>query len=276
VALSDVRLQDGLLRLVMPFQFLRASREGAVEYLSLNRPDLRNALNEVVLDELHRWADGLRDDTSVRVAVLAGSGRHFCAGADIEWMRRMGAAAESDNIADAERLSSTFHALDTLPVPLIGRVHGAAIGGGMGLAAVCDMVVAADDAQFAFSEVRLGILPAAISPFVLAKIGGSAARELFLTGSRFTATRACQLGLVHRVVPQAELDQVVSGWITDLMAGAPGAISHAKRLIRTVAGRRYEDVASFTSGAIAEQRMSPEGREGLSAFLEKRAPAWSR
>ncbi|MGE3842331.1 MAG: enoyl-CoA hydratase-related protein [Vicinamibacterales bacterium] len=275
VALPFVWLQNGLLRLVMGYQFLNTSREGAIEHVRLNRPDLRNALNDVVLDELRRWSESLRSDASVRVAVLAGAGRHFCAGADIDWMRRMGAASESDNMADAQRLSSTFHALDTLPVPLIGRVHGAAIGGGMGLAAICDMVVAADDTQFGFSEVRLGIVPAAISPFVLAKIGGSAARELFLTGSRFSAARALQLGLVHRVVPAAELDEVVAAWAAELMAGAPSAIALAKRLIRTVSGRQYEDVASFTSRAIAEQRMSSEGREGLLAFLEKRPPAWN-
>lgn len=187
----------------------------------------------------------------------------------------MGAASEEDNRLDAQRLSAVFRSLNGLPVPLLGRIHGAAIGGGAGLAAVCDIVVASTDAQFAFSEVRLGILPAAISPFVLAKIGPSAARDLFLTGARFTAERALHMGLIHQVEPEAQLDSSISVYVKDLLAGAPGAIARAKHLIQEVAWRRPEDVADLTSDRIAQQRISPEGQEGLAAFLEKRSPAWN-
>jgi methylglutaconyl-CoA hydratase len=258
----------------MSYQFLSVRRDGAVEYLTLNRPDVRNAFNDVVIAELNAWAVAASRDPSIRVVVLAGAGAHFCAGADLAWMRRMGAASEEENRADARRLAAMFHAMDTLPVPLVGRVHGAAIAGGTGLAAVCDIVVASESSVFGFTEVKLGILPAVISPFAVAKIGVSAARELFLTGARFSAARAHQIGLAHAVVPDGELDASVDGYVRDLLTAAPSAIAGAKALIRTVAWRASSEVADLTSDAIARQRMSPDGQEGLAAFLEKRKPAW--
>jgi methylglutaconyl-CoA hydratase len=210
----------------------------------------------------------------VRVVVLAGAGPVFCAGADIAWMSRTIAYTEAENLRDASSLSYAFAALDRLPVPLIGRVHGAALGGGAGLAAVCDIVVADDQASFGFTEVKLGIIPSVISPFVLAKIGRGPARELFLTGARFSAARAKEIGLVHTVVGGAELDTTVAGYVDELLAAGPAAVASAKALIREVWGQPLEEVAPMTARAIAARRVSAEGQEGLRAFLEKRKPTW--
>jgi methylglutaconyl-CoA hydratase len=190
-------------------------------------------------------------------------------------MRRMRDASEEENREDAHRLAGLFRRIDTLPVPLIARVQGAAIAGGTGLVAVCDIVIAADDAVFGFTEVRLGIVPAVISPFAIAKIGVSAARELFLTGARFTAERAREIGLVHAVVPFDDLDRAVTAYVDEILNAAPEAVAHAKRLISTVAGRPPAEVSELTAETIAKRRVSSEGQEGLSAFLERRPPRWS-
>jgi methylglutaconyl-CoA hydratase len=180
-----------------------------------------------------------------------------------------------ENLRDAAAMSRTFAALDELPLPLVGCIHGAALGGGAGLAAVCDVVVAEESAVFGFSEVKLGIVPAVISPFVLAKIGRSAARELFLSGLRFSAARACEIGLVHRVVPKAQLDETVDAYVRELLTAGPEAIAAAKSLIRHVSGRAAAEVAAFTAQTIADRRVSAEGQEGLRAFLGKRNPGWT-
>jgi len=253
---------------------LHLVEDGPVVRVTLNRPAVRNAFNEEVVAELAAWAEGVASKPQVRVAVLAGAGATFCAGADVGWMSRMLHNSTEDNLRDAEVMAAMFEALDTLPVPLIGRVQGAALGGGAGLAAVCDIVVAEDGAQFGFTEVRLGILPAVISPFAVAKIGQSAARELFLTGARFDAARARELGLVHEVVPPTSLDSSVDRYVHDILLGAPGAIARAKAMIPLVAGRRAAEVSGLTARAIAEQRVASEGQEGLKAFLEKRKPRW--
>src|SRR5215470_5392541 len=193
----------------MPYTHLRSERDGAVERLTLNRPDVRNAFNEHVIAELTAWADATgaaARSGAVRVAVIGGAGKMFCAGADVAWMARTVNYSEAENVRDALAMSRMFAAIDALPLAVIGRVHGAALGGGAGLAAVCDIVVAAESALFGFTETKLGILPAVISPYALAKIGRSAARELFLTGARFSAARAREIGLVHAVVPEVELD----------------------------------------------------------------------
>ena len=185
----------------MGFRYLDVRRDGGVEYLTLNRPDVRNAFNDGVITELTWWADSVATDRDVRAVVLAGAGPTFCAGADLEWMQRMAGYSHQQNLDDASDMARMFLTLDRLPVPVIGRVQGAALGGGTGLTAICDIVVAADDAVFGLTEVRLGLIPAVIAPFVIGKIGRSAARELFLTGARFSAERAKTLGLVHAVVP---------------------------------------------------------------------------
>lgn len=250
------------------------THDGPVVRVTLNRPDVRNAFNEALIAELTAWAASA-DDSSARVAVLAGAGKVFSAGADLEWMSRMAGASEDANLADARAAAGMFEALDTLSMPLVGRIHGAALGGGVGLAAVCDVVVAADDAVFGFTEARLGIVPAVISPYCIAKIGVSAARELFLRAGRFTAERAKAIGLVHEVVSAAELDATIDTCVRELLMGGPGALAGAKALIAAVAGRPAAAVIGLTSAAIARHRVSAEGQEGMRAFLEKRKPGWN-
>jgi len=262
----------------MTYRFLLTRRDGPVEHLTLNRPDVRNAFNAEVIAELASWAaDVARAGNDVRAVVLSGAGKSFCAGADAAWLAKIARHSEDENIRDATATSAMFRALDELPVPVIGRVQGAAIGGGAGLAAICDIVVAADDAVFGFTEVKLGIVPAVISPFVIAKIGPSAARELFVTGARFPAARAYKLDLVHAVVPEAELDDTIGRYVAEIIAAAPGAIAAAKTLIRNVANvRTTAEAASMTAQALASRRASAEGQEGLRAFLEKRKPDWAK
>jgi methylglutaconyl-CoA hydratase len=260
----------------MAYQFLTTRRDGPVEYLTLNRPDVRNAFNEHVIEELTRWADTAAADKGVRCVVLAGAGKLFCAGADVTWMSKMVSYTREENIRDAQAMARMFSALDSLPVPLIGRIHGAALGGGVGLAAVCDIVVAEEGATFGFTEVKLGILPAVISPYALAKIGRSAARELFLTGMRFGAQRAKEIGLVHAVVPSDQLDVTVQEYVNEVLSAGPEGIAAAKQLIPTVWSRPAADAMDITADAIATRRVSPEGQEGLKAFLAKRKPDWNR
>jgi methylglutaconyl-CoA hydratase len=209
-----------------------------------------------------------------RVAVLRGAGKTFCAGADLAWMSKMVSYSHEENVRDAKAMADMFHALDALPLPLISRVHGAALGGGAGLAAVSDIVVAAEDAVFGFTEAKLGILPAVISPFAIAKIGVSAARELFLTAARFPASRARDIGLVHAVAPAAGLDAVVDAYLKELTTSAPEAVRAAKALIARVAGRPPQDLTDFTAETIAKHRVSPEGQDGMRAFLDKRPAPW--
>lgn len=259
----------------MTFRFLTSRREGPVEHLTLNRPDVRNAFNEHVIDELTRWAAAASAERSVRCVVLGGAGKVFCAGADLTWMSKMVDYTHEENVRDAQAMARMFSALDALPVPLIGRVHGAALGGGAGLAAVCDIVVCDDDAVFGFTEVKLGILPAVIAPYALAKIGRSAARELFLTGMRFSAQRAREIGLVHAVVPLPQIDARVQEYVNEILSAGPEGIAAAKALLPKVWSRPAADAMEITAHAIAAQRVSPEGQEGMKAFLEKRRAAWN-
>ncbi len=252
------------------------SHDGPVLRITLNRPEVRNAFDEGVIDALSSCIASAEDDPSVRVVVLAGAGKTFCAGADLAWMSKAVAYNQVENLADAEDFALMLERIDTLSRPVIGRVHGGAFGGGVGLAAVCDIVVAADTATFGLTEVKLGILPAVISPYVIRKIGVSAARELFLTGSRFGADRARELGLVHEVVAEAQLDEAVNRRIAELLTSGPSAVAASKALIRDVAGESPKDVIGLTTSRIAAQRVSPEGQEGIRAFLEKRKPDWTR
>jgi methylglutaconyl-CoA hydratase len=261
----------------MSYQYLTTRSDGAVEHLTLNRPDVRNAFNEQMIAELTAWAEAVAARAGrreVRVVVLSGAGKTFCAGADVTWMAKTIAYSEDENLRDATAASRMFGALDELPLPLIGRIHGAALGGGAGLAAVCDIVVADEQAAFGFTETKLGILPAVIAPFALAKIGRSAARELFLTGARFSAARAKEIGLVHATAPAHELDNAVSTYVNEVLTAAPEAVAAAKALIRSVWGRPTADARPITAKAIAERRVSKEGQDGLRAFLEKRKPSW--
>lgn len=249
---------------------------GPITTITLNRPDVRNAFNEDLIRELTEWAESITPDGTVRVAVLQGAGSVFCAGADVNWMSKMVGYSREENLDDARRAAGMLRALDSVPVPLVGRIQGAALGGGAGLAAVCDVVVAAEDAVFGFTEVVLGILPAMISPYVVRRIGLSAARELCLSGARFSSARAREIGLVHEVATAERLDLAVERHVQLFLKAAPSAIARTKRLLGEVYGRRPADVSALTVDAIATQRVSPEGQEGLHAFLEKRAPKWTQ
>jgi methylglutaconyl-CoA hydratase len=230
----------------MNYQFLRTRRDGPVEHLTLNRPEVRNAFNGEMMAELAAWAGSFRRDADgVRAVVLSGAGKAFCAGADAAWLAKIARHSDDDNVRDATATSQMFRALDELPVPVIGRIQGAAIGGGAGLVAICDIVVAAEDTVFGFTEVKLGIIPAVISPFVIAKIGPSAARELFVTGARFPAARAYKLDLVHAVVPETELDATIDRYVAEIVAAGPEAIAAAKVLIRDVS--RTKSVGDATA-----------------------------
>ena len=260
----------------MAYRFLTTRRDASVAHLTLNRPDVRNAFNDEVIAELTAWARQAAVDTGLRVVILAGAGKVFSAGADANWMARMIGYSRDENVADAARMADMFLALDTLPAAVIGRIHGAALGGGAGLAAICDIVVAEEGAVFGFTETKLGILPAVISPYVLPKIGVSAARELFLTGMRFSAARAREIGLVHAVVALDRLDATVQQYVDELLSAAPSAIAASKRLIPAVWGRSPADARAVTTEAIAAQRVSPEGQDGLRAFLDKRPAGWTQ
>jgi methylglutaconyl-CoA hydratase len=226
------------------------------------------------LTETFRHLDGA---DSVRVVVLTGEGRSFCAGADLGYMRAAADYSFAENVADGEAIFDLMDAVATCRRPVVGRINGAAIGGGVGLVACCDITIAVDRALFAFSETRLGILPAVISPFVIARIGTGAARELFLTGERFDAARAREVGLVSHVVADVPaLDEAVAARIAALLQAAPGAQAEAKALLRYLSALPREDVRAYTSRLIAERRDSAEGREGMSAFLEKRRPWWQQ
>jgi methylglutaconyl-CoA hydratase len=262
----------------MAYEYLTTRRDNAVEYLTLNRPDVRNAFNEHVIAELTEWASHAREAAErhdIRAVVIAGAGKIFCAGADVTWMSKTVHYTEDENLRDAMTMSRMFAAINELPVAVIGRIQGAALGGGAGLAAVCDIVVAEDAALFGFTETKLGLLPAVISPFALAKIGQAAARELFLTGARFSAARAKTIGLVHEVVAGTELDAAVNRYVQELLSAGPEAIAAAKALIPKVWGRPIADAMPITAAAIAARRVSPEGQEGLRAFLEKRKARWT-
>jgi methylglutaconyl-CoA hydratase len=258
----------------MAYTHLLTRRDGPVEHLTLNRPDIHNAFNEEMIAELTAWADAQRTDLTVRAAVLRGAGSSFSAGGDLSWMARTADYTREQNLHDADALARMYDRLDTLPFPLIGCVHGAALGGGSGLAAVCDIVIAAPDAVFGFTEVRLGIVPAVISPYVVAKIGASAARELFLTGARFSAERARTIGLVHAVVESDAIEESVGRFVDAVLACGPEAVAATKALIRRVAAGPSPERASLAAETLADARVSAEGQEGLRAFLEKRRASW--
>jgi methylglutaconyl-CoA hydratase len=255
----------------------RGDPNESVVRVTLDRPDVHNAFNEVVIDELRRLFARLADEPPerLRAVVLAGSGPSFCAGADVTWMRASLGLTREQNEQDAMAMAEMFDAIDRCPVPVIARVHGAALGGGMGLCAVSDVGIAEAGARFGFTETRLGILPAVISPFVIAKIGETHARALFPGGRRFDALRAMRIGLVHEVVEGIEaLDQAVDAAVADILAAGPTAARAAKAIIREVRGLPHESTRWHTARRIAAQRTSAEGQEGLRAFLEKRPASW--
>jgi methylglutaconyl-CoA hydratase len=242
----------------------------------MNRADVHNAFDETLIAELTAALKALEADESVRVIVLAGRGKSFSAGADLNWMKRQGSASMEENLADARRLAELFRTLAECTKPTIARVHGAAMGGGMGLAAACDICVASTKALFATSEVGLGIIPAVISPYVVRAIGERQAYRYFQTAERIGAARAREIGLVHEVAEPEQLDAQVEAIVASLMTGGPQAQAASTALIRAVANRPVTaELIDETAHRIAQLRATSEAREGLSAFLEKRAPAWA-
>ncbi len=255
----------------------RTGPSGVIARVTLTRPDVHNAFNAELIGELRMTFKRLSDELpdKLRGVVLAGDGASFCAGADVTWMRASLGLSKEQNEQDAMVMAEMFDAIDRCPAPVIARVQGAALGGGMGLCAVSDLVIAEAGAKFGFTETRLGILPAVISPFVIAKIGESHARALFPSGRRFDATRALRIGLVHEVVEgDGALDAAVDNAVADLLAAGPTAARAAKAIVREVRGLPHESTRWHTARRIAGQRTSAEGQEGLKAFLEKREPGW--
>lgn len=256
----------------------RSGPDGVVAHVILQRPEVHNAFDASVIAELRSAFGSLarEDPDATRVVVLAGDGPSFCAGADITWMRAAMSLDIEGNEQDAMAMADMFETIDTCPVPVIARVHGAALGGGMGLCAVSDHVIAESGTRFGFTETRLGILPAVIAPFVVAKIGESHARALFPGGRRFDAIRAQRIGLVHEVVEGgAALDAAVDVAIADVLAAGPVAARAAKAIVREVRGLGHGSAKWHTARVIARQRVSPEAREGFAAFDEQRRPAWA-
>ncbi len=250
-------------------------RDGGIARVWLDRPDRRNAFDADLIAAVSETFASLAADEALRAVVLAGRGASFCAGGDLEWMRASGELEREQNVADAERLAAMFAAVDACPVPVVARVHGAALGGGTGLACCCDVVLAREDARFGFTEVRLGLIPATIAPFALARIGRSQARALFLTGELFSADHALAIGLVHEVhADDTALDVAVERVLAALLRGGPAAVRAAKALIADLRDGDPAAQALRAAEAIAARRASPEGREGIAAFLERREPRW--
>jgi len=246
-----------------------------VATVTLNRPEIHNAFDETLIAALTAAFVSLDDNDDVRVVVLAGVGKSFCAGADLNWMKRMAAFGKDENLADANALAAMLRVVYALSKPTIARVSGAAYGGGVGLVAACDIAIAVPDATFALSEAKLGLIPATIGPYVIEAIGARQARRYFLTAERFDASEARRIGLVHEVVAADALDARIDAMIATLRAPGPAAQLECKALIRGVAHRPIDDdVIDGTAQHIAAVRASPEGREGVAAFLDKRKPAW--
>jgi methylglutaconyl-CoA hydratase len=254
---------------------LEVTKHGGVARVTLNRPALRNAFDDDLIKKLRDTFDDLSVDKSVRVMVLAGNGPAFCAGADLNWMKRMAGYGYEENVADAKALAEMLAALDRMPKPTIARVHGPVFAGGTGLVAACDIAVGTPEAKFCLSEAKLGLSPATISPYVIRAMGERNARRYFLTAEVFDAEEAYRIGMLSLLTTREQLDLVISSLVEHLLAGGPEAHAKIKALIRSVAGRRPDDaLVAETAQRIAEIRGSPEGREGIAAFLEKRKASW--
>ncbi len=258
----------------MNYRTISYKLDGAVARVTFTRPEVHNAFNDVMLGELLEVFGKIAKTSEVRVVVVTGEGKSFCAGADLNWMRRVVDYSYEQNLNESLELAECMHRMYSCPKPTIARVNGAAIGGGTGFVAVCDLAVAAETAKFSFSEVKIGVVPACISPYVIKKVGEGRCREFFLTGERLTADRVLKAGLVNRVVPLEKLDEAVDGYIRLLLSSGPDALKTCKELLEKVSGMSLENAKRYTAEVIASLRMSPEGQEGMAAFLEKRKPNW--
>ncbi|WP_026075622.1 enoyl-CoA hydratase/isomerase family protein [Noviherbaspirillum massiliense] len=259
----------------MTYQTLELQKEQGMATLTLNRPDVRNAFNETMIAELTQAFRVLGGDVGIRAVVLAARGPAFCAGADLNWMKKMASYTHEENRADAAQLAEMLRTIYACPKPVVAKVQGDCYAGGMGLVAACDITVAMDAAHFCLSEVKLGLIPATISPYVIKAMGENAARRYFLTAERFSAQEAHRIGFVHALAPADGLDETVAGILKTLVANSPNAVKEAKRLVREIGGAPLDDeLIADTAQRIADIRASEEGKEGVRAFLEKRKPGW--
>jgi methylglutaconyl-CoA hydratase len=254
---------------------LKVQIDKPVARVTLDRPDIHNALNDELIPLVTQAFTDLSSREDVRVIVLAGNGKSFCAGGDLNWMKRMVEYSREENLEDARRLARMYLAIAQCSKPVIARIHGAALGGGSGLAAACDIAIAVESAQFGFTEVKLGILPAVISPFVISRIGPGRAREYFITGERFLAAVAANIGLIQHVVAhELALDALIDSKISQILTSAPGAVAAAKELVFGVTAKSFEGALEITAEAIAKVRAGAEGQAGMKAFLERQKPPW--
>jgi methylglutaconyl-CoA hydratase len=247
-----------------------------IAWVTLNRPEVHNAFNPIMMSELISVFENIRKDKGIRVAVMTGKGKSFCAGADLNWMRDIIDYSFEQNLEESMLLAELHYKIFTLPKPTIAMVNGAAIGGGTGLLSVCDFALSSDRAKFGLSEVKIGLVPAVISPYVVRKIGESTARQYFLTGQRMSAEKACEIGLVNEVVAHEQLENKVKDLTEALLTCGPEAIACCKELLFCVPRMGLEEAKSYTARMIAELRISDEGQEGIAAFLEKRKPVWDK
>lgn len=264
---------------------LSYENSGKVLRIRINRPEVRNSFNQELIADYQSVFSAIaaaehQDLSNVRAVVLQGEGPAFCGGGDLNWMRRSLTLSHEENIEDCRKLTKMFHTMDQCPVPLIGLVHGFAIGGGVGLVSVCDHVIAASDTTFSLSEVKLGLIPACIGPFVIAKIGVSQARSLFVSGERFRGEKAKEINLVHEVCAENEMEARAQKVIGNILEGGPHAIEAAKFLVHTLSrdlvGQDFQKSLDFAAAELAQLRVQPEAQEGVTAFLEKRSPSWRK
>lgn len=256
------------------YETIRVELDKSVARVTLNRPDVRNAFNDVMIRELRAAFASLREQESLRAVVLTGEGQSFCAGADLNWMKKVVDYTYDESYEDSMNLARLMREIYDFEMPVVGRINGAAIGGGTGLVAVCDIAIAAEDAVFSFSEVKIGLVPACISPYVLKRVGERYGREYFLTGQRLTAAEALQCGLVNKTVPWDEIDILVDSYLSNLATSGPQALATCKRMVREVADMSLDEAGPATAKMITELRLGAEGQEGMKAFLERRRPAW--
>lgn len=258
----------------MSYQTVEFSVDGRIANVTFNRPEIHNAFNGTVIEEMSDIFAKIKANDDIRVVLLTGKGKSFCAGADLNWMRGVIKQSFDENLAESNALADLFYSIYTCKRPVIGRINGAAIGGGTGFVAVCDIAIAARSAKFSFSEVKIGVVPACIGPYVVKKMGEGKARELFITGERMNGDRAYEVGLVNRVVDDDQLDAEVDDLIRSVLTSGPEAVAMAKRLVSEVPGMTPEQFKPYTAEMIARLRVSDEGQEGMDAFLNKRKPKW--
>ena len=258
----------------MAYTVLTYEKDGRIGRVTFNRPEIHNAFNATVITEMSQVFSEMEKDDDIRVVLLTGAGKSFCAGADLNWMREVINQSFEQNLAESNALADLFYQIYTFKRPVVGKINGAAIGGGTGFVAVCDIAVAAESAKFSFSEVKIGVVPACIGPYVIKKMGEGKARELFITGERMKAQRAFEVGLVNKVVADDALDSAVDELITSILTSGPEAVAMAKKLVSEVPNMGPEQFKPFTAEMIAKLRISDEGQEGMDAFLNKRKPKW--